>query len=510
MLEYTPDRRPTGGLRLPAHKEASVAQPIARGFVPRTLILALQQHQGPATTPVVSPGDRVLKGQVVARARALRSAAVHASTSGHVRTIEDRLVPSVHAVHRTRCIVIDTDGKDEPLPPGKGARWPQDPERQLKRIRDGGIVGLGGGVFPTAEKLGAHTPCKALIINGVECEPYISCDDVLMREEAEGIIDGALIMRDILSAPECIVAIERDKPQAIEAILEAGRASGDASLKLADIPTIYPTGGERQLVEMLTGEEVPSTHYPSEIGYICQNVGTAFALHRLVRAGQPLLSRIVTVAGDGVARPQNVDTPIGTPIGELIEFCGGYRGEVDRLILGGSMMGYALPNDEMPITKGGNCIIVAARSEVRQDFSERYCIRCGNCGTACPARLLPQELLRAARSDDHEMLDEFGLTDCIECGCCDVICPSQIPLTEVFRNAKFAHARYQRQHVFSAETQQRYRRHQERQRADARRGKDLQDNLRHEVETDEAARQRAIEAAIKRARQRRSHDADQD
>lgn len=508
MLEYTPDRRPTGGLRLPAHKEASTAQPIARGFVPRTLVLALQQHQGPPTTPVVRRGERVLKGQVVARARALRSAAVHASTSGHVRAIEDRLVPSVHAVHRTRCIVIDADGEDEPLPPGAGSAWPEDPEEQLKSIRDGGIVGLGGGVFPTAEKLGPQTPCKVLIINGVECEPYISCDDMLMREAAAEIIDGALIMRDLLGAPECIVAVERDKPQAIEALLEAGRASGDATLRLADIPTIYPTGGERQLVEMLTGEEVPSTHYPSEIGYICQNVGTAFALHRLVRAGEPLLSRIVTVAGDGIARPQNVETPIGTPIGELIEFCGGYRGDVDRLILGGSMMGYALPNDEMPITKGSNCLIAAVRREVRQDFSERFCIRCGNCGTACPARLLPQELLRAARDNDHALLDEFGLTDCIECGCCDVICPSHIPLTEVFRNAKFAHARHQRQEVFSAETQQRFRRHEERKRASVQRGKDLQDQLKHEVETDEAARQRAIEAAIKRARQRRDHDAD--
>jgi len=482
----------------------STATPIAHGFIPRQLILALQQHQGSPRRPIVKPGQRVFKGQVLAHGGPLRSASLHASTSGRVRAIEERLIPSVHEIHRSMCIVIDTDGEDE-----SGdvvMSWPSDQMEQLERIRDGGIVGLGGAVFPTAEKLASRVPCKALIVNGAECEPYISCDDMLMREAPEEIVAGAIIMRDLLSAASCIFAVERDKPQAIQAIGDAARAIDDDRLRLAEIPTIYPAGGERQLVEMLIGEEVPSTHYPSEIGYVCQNVGTAFAVQRLASAGEPLISRIVTVTGNGIHKPQNVEVLIGTPISELMEFCGGYRNDVARLILGGSMMGYALPSDELPITKASNCLIAATGTEVRQDFTERHCIRCGNCGTACPARLLPQELLRAARDEDHVLLDDLGLTDCIECGCCDVICPSHIPLTEIFRHAKYAEARHERQLILSAESEERFQRREQRQRMDAERGKQLQDHLKTEMQTDQTSRTKAIREAIERSRRRRNPD----
>jgi electron transport complex protein RnfC len=339
--------------------------------------------------------------------------------------------------------VIETDGRDEPLP-ARDAQWPTDRAAQLDAIRAGGIVGLGGAVYPTADKLATPVPCKTLIVNGAECEPYISCDDLLMRESAAAIVAGALLLTDVLDAPRCIIAIERDKPQAMEAIEAAAQAADDPRLKLAEVPTIYPAGGEKQLVELLTGEEVPSGRYPGEFGYVCQNVGTAFAVERLRTAHEPLTARIVTVTGGGVKTPQNVETPIGTPIAELIALCGGYNEEVVRLIAGGSMMGYALPDDETPITKATNCIIAATADEVRTETYEWPCIRCGDCAMVCPSRLLPQDLLVAATTNDFASLNTLGLQDCIECGCCDVICPAQIMLTERFRVAKRALALHER------------------------------------------------------------------
>lgn len=505
MREFTPVRRVTGGVRIDAHKIASTTDGIRRGFIPTQLVLGLQQHQGPAASPLVRPGDRVLKGQLIAASTSLRSANVHASTSGIVRSIEERLIPAAHQIHRSICIVIETDGLDEPEPPLMGA-WPEDRLERLERIRDGGIVGLGGAVFPTASKLAIETTCKALIVNGVECEPYISCDDMLMRERPRAILEGALWLRELLDAPECIVAVEEDKPLAVEALNEAARELDDSRLKLAEVPTIYPSGGERQLIELLLGHEVPSTQYPSMTGYICQNIGTVYALGNLIRHGEPLIKRIVTVSGDGVAEPGNIEALIGTPISELVEFCGGYTEGVDRLVLGGSMMGYALPSDELPITKASNCIIAAARDEVRRDYSEWPCIRCGDCGLACPARLLPQELLLAARSRNHPMLSDLGLEDCIECGCCDVICPSHIPLTDEFRRAKFAHVRYERQLMFSAESEQRFQRREQRQRSEADQAQSLRDDLKNSLERDEDARKKAIEAAVERARNKRGQE----
>ena len=443
MVDYVFERHLSGGILLAANKTHSTAQPIRRGFVPTKLVLALSQHRGSAAEPVVSIGARVLKGQLVATAKGAPSAAVHAGTSGVVRAIEERPVLGGHGVQASLCIVIESDGRDEPVHT-VDVTWPSDRAAQLDALRAGGIVGLGGAVYPTADKLATPVPCKTLIINGAECEPYISCDDLLMRAHAEEIVSGARLLTDILNAPRCIIAIERDKPQAMEAIEAAARADDDPRLKLAEVPTIYPAGGEKQLVELLTGEEVPSGRYPSEFGYVCQNVGTAFAVERLRAAHEPLTARVVTVTGGGVKSPQNVETPIGTPIAELIALCGGYNEGVVRLIAGGSMMGYALPDDDAPITKATNCIIAATADEVRTDTYEWPCIRCGDCAMVCPSRLLPQDLLVAAATNDFASLNTLGLQDCIECGCCDVICPAQIMLTERFRIAKRALAAHER------------------------------------------------------------------
>jgi electron transport complex protein RnfC len=444
MVDYVFERHLSGGILLPANKTSSTALPIRRGFVPTKLVLALRQHRGNPADPVVAIGERVLKGQTVATAAAAPSAAVHAGSSGWVRAIEERPVLGGNGVQPSSCIVIETDGRDERLPTAAAPSWPSGPAAQREALRLGGIVGLGGAVYPTGDKLATPVPCKTLIVNGAECEPYISCDDMLMRENAAEVVAGALALTDVLEAPHCIIAIERDKPQAMEAIEAAARALDDPRLKLAEVPTIYPAGGEKQLVELLTGEEVPSGRYPSEFGYVCQNVGTAFAVQRLRAAREPLVARVVTVTGGGVKTPQNVEAPIGTPIAELVELCGGYNEGVVRLIAGGSMMGFALPDDATPLTKATNCIIAALAEEVRTDAYEWPCIRCGDCAMVCPSRLLPQDLLVAAATSDYAALSTLGLQDCIECGCCDVICPSQIMLTERFRIAKRASAARER------------------------------------------------------------------
>ena len=503
MLEYVPERHLTGGLRLEANKAVSIAKPIQRGFVPRQLVLALQQHRGAAAEPVVTAGQRVLKGQMIAAPGPPPSAAVHASSSGWVRAIEERLVLAGSGVASSLCIIVETDGRDELEPHSNEPNWPSERAARLEQIRTGGLVGLGGAVFPTADKLATATTCKILIINGAECEPYISCDDMLMRESAAQIVAGALLMADVLAAPLCIIAIERDKPLALEAIGAAASAVADPRLKLAEVPTIYPAGGERQLIELLTGEEVPSGLYPSQVGYVCQNAGTAFAVYRLAREREPLITRIVTVTGRGVRTPQNVETPIGAPISELIEYCGGYTGEAIRLIGGGSMMGFALPNDDLPISKASNCIIAAAASEVRTDLFEWPCIRCGECAAACPARLLPQELLIAARTADYDAMATLGLRDCIECGCCDVICPSHISLTEQFREAKRSYAAHELELAFSSASEERFQRRERRRHTDEEYSSSLRDSLKNEVRADPDSQRKAIEAAVQRANQRR-------
>jgi electron transport complex protein RnfC len=443
MVDYVFERHLSGGILLPANKAKSTALPIRRGFVPTKLVLALRQHRGTPATPVVAIGERVRKGQLVAAAAGPLSAGVHAGTSGLVVAIEERPVLGAHGVQPSQCIVIEADGRDEPAPEETLPAWPGERAAQLAAIGAAGIVGLGGAVYPTAAKLATPVPCKTLIVNGAECEPYISCDDLLMRENAAEVVAGALLITDVLAAPRCIIAIERDKPQAMEAIEAAAEAAGDPRLKLAEVPTIYPAGGEKQLIELLTGEEVPSGCHPAEFGYVCQNVGTAFAVERLRSAREPLISRIVTITGGGVRTPQNVEAPIGTPIAELIALCGGYNEGVVRLIAGGSMMGHALPDDDTPITKATNCIIAATADEVRMDTFEWPCIRCGDCAMVCPSRLLPQELLVAAAANDFASLETLGLSDCIECGCCDVVCPSHIMLTERFRVAKRKAARHE-------------------------------------------------------------------
>ena len=426
-----------GGLRLEAHKTVSTATPIQDVPVPAQLILPIDQQVGDAAQPVVNIGERVLKGQLLAEPYGNLGAPVHASSSGKIIAIEPWPVAKRYG-ETAPCIVIECDGEDhaiegweEPLPYRE-----LPPDALLQKILQGGIVGLGGAVFPTAQKLmqAVSSDLDFLILNGVECEPYISCDDMLMRERAHDVIGGAQVLLHALDLDIAYVVVESDKPEAIQRLADVMSDLGDDRLVLKQVPTIYPSGGEDQLVQLVTNREVPSGGLPTDIGCLVQNVGTAAAIHDWVQNRQPLISRITTVTGDGIARPMNVRARIGTTIADIVEFAGGYTEHAKQLVIGGPMTGKSVTTDRVPLVKATNCILVI--SETLSPGPELPCIRCGDCAAVCPVQLLPQQIFWYACADNERQMRAYGLTDCIECGCCDLVCPSHIPLTFDFRMAK--------------------------------------------------------------------------
>lgn len=504
MTEYKIYRGMTGGIRLAPHKEISTAFPINRDLIPNQLIIPMKQHPGPAAIPTVTVGERVRNGQMIGQSDSIFSAAIHTARAGVVVGLKKRLIPSGTHLIESQCILLSVDSDATEEPTERQHPWPDMHTNRLQAIRNAGIVGLGGAAFPTAIKLDTKTICNTLIVNGAECEPYISCDDMLMREHSPEILLGIQAMIDLLDSESCLIAIERDKPQAIEAMQAEISKLGDDRIEIAAITIKYPAGGERQLVELLIGKEVPSGRYPIEIGYVCQNVGTAFALGELIREAKPITSRIVTVTGKGVQNPQNVEVPIGTPIRELIQHCGGYTKGATRLILGGSMMGYAVSSDELPITKANNCVIASTDDEVRVSYQESPCIRCGDCAEVCPIRLLPQELLSPSKTFDLQKLNSLGLSDCIQCGCCDVVCPSQIPLTEYFRNARNAQYKHALHRQLAETSQLRYTNKQERLHLQDEQTERFRNDLKAQVAENSYSRQETIEAAIDRVQRQRS------
>jgi Na+-translocating ferredoxin:NAD+ oxidoreductase subunit C len=427
-----------GGLRLDAHKERSTARPLGTATVPELLVLPLDQHAGAPARPLVKSGDRVRFGQPIAEPDGMISAWLHAPVSGVVRAIEPR--PAPHRLGApSLSIVLANDGKDERHETAAAVDFAAlSPAHLREHIERGGMVGLGGAVFPTSVKLTSAESREGvrLLLNGAECEPYISCDYLLMRERARDVVLGARVLLHALGAQSCTIAVEDDTPDAERSLREAVGEAADDRLQLAVVASVYPAGGERQLITAVFGTEVPFDGLPSDIGVVCQNVGTAAAIAEWMRDGVPLVRRVVTVTGDGVLDAGNLVARLGTPISTLIEDCGGYTPRISRLIMGGSMMGAPLPHDDLPIVKATNCVLAASTLDLQPRSPEMPCIRCGACAEACPAFLLPQQIYWYARADDLEEADRYGLMDCIECGCCDYVCPSQIPLVERFRDTK--------------------------------------------------------------------------
>ncbi|KAF0103784.1 MAG: electron transport complex protein RnfC [bacterium] len=420
-----------GGVHPDGHKEASNATPIrAMPLLPR-YVVPLRQHIGVPARPLVRAGERVARGQMIGAAEGYVSTAAHAPTSGTVLAVEPRAVPHPSGLFDL-CVVIEADGEDravelQPLD------WRNlDASALRNRIRDLGLAGLGGAVFPSYIKLNPGAQAiHTLILNGAECEPWITCDDRLMRERAAEIVLGAEIMRHALGCASVLFGVEDNKPEALAAL----RAAAPADMEVVSVPTLYPSGGGKQLTYLLTGVETPTGGRSTDVGIQVFNVGTAYSLYRAVCLGEPLLSRVVTVTGH-VAEPGNFEARIGTPLADLLAAAGGALPGAVGEIIGGPMMGFDLLDRVAPVTKSVNCLLVKDPRLFPARPAALPCIRCGACARACPADLQPFEMYWFSRAKDFGKAQSYDLFDCIECGCCAYVCPSHIPLVDFFRYAK--------------------------------------------------------------------------
>jgi len=423
-----------GGVKPDTNKTPSVQAPIGIAPIPKLLVVPLHQSIGGIPNPLVAAGERVLKGQRIGGPDKWISSAVHAPTSGTVIAVEERIASHPSGLP-TLSVVIEPDGLDEWI-----ERVPVDyaalePEKVREILRDYGVVGLGGAVFPTHAKLtpAKSVPMDALVINGAECEPFMTCDDLLMRERPEEIVRGVGIFRDLLKPKRVLIGIEDNKPEAVAAMKAAVATVGE-DFEVIAVPTRYPAGGAKQLIRVLTGKEVPASKRSPEMGVQCFNVATAYTAWRAIAHGEPVLSRIVTVTGN-VEQPRNWEILLGTPIRDVIAL-GQPKADTNRFVMGGPMMGFELPNIDSPIVKAANCIIAGSAALFPPPPPEMPCIRCGACAEACPHELQPFEMYWFSRSKNFGKAQEYDIFDCIECGCCSYVCPSRIPLVQYFRFAK--------------------------------------------------------------------------
>jgi Na+-translocating ferredoxin:NAD+ oxidoreductase subunit C len=451
-----------GGVHPPENKHQSVTQSIGQLPIPETLVIPLSQHIGAGAIPCVEIGQTVLKGEIIAKPAGVVSIPMHAPTSGTVSAIEHR--PIAHSSGMLApCIEITSDGADTWIAHEGISDYEHiSPSKLLEMVGNAGISGMGGAGFPSAVKLnpGRQRPIDTLIVNATECEPYITADDSAIRERAAEIVEGIKILSAILDHPHHImIGIEDNKPEAIEALAPHVEGTG---ISVVVFPTKYPSGGEKQLIYILTGKELPSGKLPADIGMVCINIGTTYAIKRAIIDGEPLVSRVTTVTGDAVGIQRNYDTLIGTPVSHMLAHNDYDEQAGGRVVMGGPMMGFTLPSAEVPIVKTTNCILAPSYQEIPDDEPAQPCIRCGMCAEACPASLLPQQLFWYAQAEDHERLEAHNLFDCIECGACSYVCPSNIPLVQYYRAAKgeIRHAREEK--VKSDHARERFEFHKER------------------------------------------------
>ena len=424
-----------GGVYPATRKGITRRKPMAR--LPQTskeiVIPLIMCADGPAT-PMVGPGDAVTVGQPIAR-RGQTGAAAHASVSGRVSAIENRPHPWGGL---SPAIVIQNDDRSEPYP---GHMPPLDPrqltlEQIVERVEAAGVVGMGGGCFPAWEKI-ARSAGRAdtLIVNAAECEPYVTSDYRLLLERSEHILRAAQVLTQCLGCERAVVVTEGDKLNAVEAVERRLRRRGGSRVQILPVRTCYPLGAEKQIIQTVTGREVPPNGSPLDVRCAVFNVATVYAIHDALFQGRPLTHRAVTVTGGAVTRPRNLWVPIGTPLRCLLEACGGLREATDRILIGGPMMGIALANLNAPVTKDTNSLVCLTGWEHKPDTPPGVCIRCGKCVAACPMHLAPTIIRRALEDQDLVKLAKYHLEDCNSCGCCSFICPAQIPLVETVTQA---------------------------------------------------------------------------
>ncbi|WP_130098398.1 electron transport complex subunit RsxC [Siccibacter turicensis] len=423
-----------GGIHPPEMKTLSNGTPLRQVPLPGRLVIPLKQHIGTEGELCVAPGDRVLRGQPLTRGRG-RMLPVHAPTSGTVIAIAPHSTAHPSALAELS-VIIDADGEDRWI---ERDAWPdyasRSREELIARIHQFGVAGLGGAGFPTGNKLaGGGDNIDTLIINAAECEPYITADDRLMQDCAAQVVEGIRILAHILQPREVLIGIEDNKPQAISMLRAV--LGDEYRIKLRVIPTKYPSGGAKQLTQILTGKQVPHGGRSSDIGVLMQNVGTAYAVKRAIIDGEPLTERVVTLTGEAVGRPGNVWARLGTPVRHLLENAGFIPTSEQLVIMGGPLMGFTLPWLDVPVVKITNCLLAPSASEMGDTPQEKGCIRCSACADACPADLLPQQLYWFSKGQQHDKATAHNLADCIECGACAWVCPSNIPLVQYFRQEK--------------------------------------------------------------------------
>ncbi|MFM5566560.1 electron transport complex subunit RsxC [Aeromonas veronii] len=423
-----------GGIHPADNKLQSSQSPVVDAGLPPRLIIPLRQHAGPAGDLLVQVGDKVKKGQPLTRYAKGRVVPVHASTSGTITEIGNHTVAHPSGLGDL-CVILTPDGEDEwGERNGKADYWNLERGELLERIQQAGVAGLGGAVFPTHSKLdGRGQLTEILIVNGLECEPYITTDDRLMQQYADEIMDGIRVLKHLLKPKLTLIGVEDNKP---EAITELTRHATDEDVLVKTVPTKYPSGGAKQTIELLTGRQVPKGGRAVDIGIMVLNVATVFAIKRAIIDGAPLIERIVTLTGDSFKKPGNAWVRLGTPVRWLLQRFELQPEAEQRVIMGGPMMGFTLPHAMVPVVKATNCLLAPTQAELPAPGPEQPCIRCSACADACPATLLPQELYWYSRAKEYDKAEKLNLMDCIECGACAWVCPSEIPLVQYYKIAK--------------------------------------------------------------------------